>query len=478
MSAFNKYREAIGAELNAVLPQRIAAVDWDKETLQAHRSKALAKLLSHTDEHSRWHHKRFRGIDLSSISPDNIAALPTMTKMDLTAHFDDISTDPKVTKAWCEAHLAADNPYTDGSYIILASGGSSGHRAMQVYSPNSAAEFGSAGFRHSTRFALRKNAEAGRNNTPLAPPDLSKQVWIVAATGAAHATRVLPPILGFHEGNMFAVTDPMDKITAKLNALQPTHLVIYSSYLRHLIQAQEDGRLNISPINIALTSETPNPVDITRAKALWGCNIGSNWASIEFGTMGFSSGFEEGHLLSDDMLIIEAADEDNQPILAGEKAAKLLITNLYNTTVPLIRYELTDQLTIFNQPAKCGSNLRLASLVEGRLDDHFVYEGNIRVHSHLFRHVLEQRSGILEYQVKQTATGANLLLVPTGTSKGSNDTACDDATFKDNSQTQDITQRLERDLENIGVNGAKIHVDIVPSIQRTAAQKLTRFISL
>lgn len=71
--------------------------------------------------------------------------------------------------------------------------------------------------------------------------------------------------------------------------------------------------------------------------------------------MGLSSQFEDGHLLSDDMLIIEGVDEHGDAVPPGKKATKLFITNLYNTTLPLIRYELTDQMTIYEHPAVRGS---------------------------------------------------------------------------------------------------------------------------
>ncbi|MBQ0719536.1 MAG: hypothetical protein KBT88_06150 [Gammaproteobacteria bacterium] len=173
-----------------------------------------------------------------------------------------------------------------------------------------------------------------------------------------------------------------------------------------------------------------------------------------------SSGFEEGHLLSDDGLIIEALDENGEAILLGQKAAKLLITNLYNTTIPLIRYEFTDQLTIYDRPAVCGSNFRAASLVDGRLDEHFIYAGKTRVHVHLFRHVLEQRLGILEYQVRQTPNGADVDLLIAGNYRV---------------DTNEIKSLLEADLEKLGISNALVRVQIIESIKRTSAQKLKRF---
>ena len=459
MTAFTRFKKTCQAELQTILPERVAAIDWSTERLKLVRGEGLQKLLEHAARHSSWHQQRLRSIDLSSITPGDLSALPIMSKRDVQDNFDAISTDPKVTRAWCDMHLAAGSFYTDGTYCILASGGSSGQPGVQVYNPNAAMQFAAASFRGGIRYAARQG---------LPPSDPSKQFWIVAAAGAAHPTRVIPPLLGISGENLRAITDPFEELVASLNKQQPKQLMIYSSFLGRLIEAQLAGHLNISPDVISMTSETPSQPDIARAKEIFNCRISSNWGSMEFGTMGLSSQFEDGHLLSDDMLIIEAVNENNKAVQAGEKAAKLLITNLYNTTMPLIRYELTDQLTIHDRPAVCHSNLRAASWVEGRNEDHFVYHDgvtgkDIHVHAHLFRHVLEHCLEIIEYQVIQTLKGADVIVI-TKTKTGVD--------------TDNLQHTLACDLEKTGLTGARVTVRVVPIIERTSAQKLRRFIPL
>lgn len=452
VTAFETFKAACQAEIEAALPERLAAIDWKPSVLADHRSKALKELLSHATRHSEWHHERFMDIDLEAITPDDLTSLPTMTKEDVSANFNDITTDPKVTRDWCEGHLGEGTPYTDGTYCIIASGGSSGHRAMQVYNPGTAAEFIAAGLRMGLRYSQRTGAEF----------DLGKFVIIAAAPGAAHGTDIIARLMSeLPADNRLSVTDPMVDTVARLNEIQPGSMTIYSSYLRHLIQAHEDGRLAISPLSIMVSGETPSLVDIERATEIWNCPITSMWASSEFGIMGMSSHFEEGHLLSDDLLIIEAVDEDGAPVEPDTEAAKLLVTNLHNKTLPLIRYEMTDQLTIYSKPAACGSGFRAASFVKGRSGDNFVYEGKIRVHAHLFRHVIEQRPGILEYQVRQTKEGAKVLLVES-----------------EPVDEVEVATTLKHDLAKIGLPSPMVEVEKVPSIERTVAQKLKRFIPL
>ena len=55
MTPFETFKKACQSELQAVLPQRIAAVDWSAEKLSVERAKGLQKLLAHVLDHSPWH---------------------------------------------------------------------------------------------------------------------------------------------------------------------------------------------------------------------------------------------------------------------------------------------------------------------------------------------------------------------------------------------------------------------------------------
>lgn len=79
--------------------------------------------------------------------------------------------------------------------------------------------------------------------------------------------------------------------------------------------------------------------------------------------------------LSEDLHIVEPVDHDGAPVPPGTEAAKVLLTNLYNHALRLIRYELTDQVRILAESCRCGSARRSVADLQGRLDDHFDYGG-------------------------------------------------------------------------------------------------------
>jgi len=67
-----------------------------------------------------------------------------------------------------------------------------------------------------------------------------------------------------------------------------------------------------------------------------------------------------------DLCIVELVGADNRPVTPGVPSAKVLVTNLYNVTQPLIRYELTD--TFIRQP-DAAEHGYLRARVQGRNDE-------------------------------------------------------------------------------------------------------------
>lgn len=130
---------------------------------------------------------------------------------------------------------------------------------------------------------------------------------------------------------------------------------------------------------------------------------------------GVFSGFC-GHTshLPDDLCIIEPVDRQGDPVPPGETCARILATNLYNLTVPLIRYEVTDELTIREGACPCGCHFSRIEDPQGRSDDLFNFPDGTVIHPHVFRSTLGGEPRIIEYQVRQAPRGAAISIVAEG----------------------------------------------------------------
>lgn len=165
--------------------------------------------------------------------------------------------------------------------------------------------------------------------------------------------------------------------------------------------------------------------------------------------------------LSDDLIIVEPVDEAGRPVPFGMPSAKIFLTNLFNLALPLIRFEITDEVTFVDGSCPCGSTHRLVEDVHGRLDDCFVYGGVGTIHPLLFRSPLGQEAGILEYQVRQTSTGAAIGV----RCAGEVDLAA-------------VRAKIAAALADRGLVRPTIEIAPVDSFERQSTGKLKRFVPL
>ena len=158
-----------------------------------------------------------------------------------------------------------------------------------------------------------------------------------------------------------------------------------------------------------------------------------------------------------DTCIAECVDEAGRPVPDGTPSARVLVTNLHNFTQPLIRYELTDRFT----PAGASPAGFLRASIDGRADDAFRY-GATSVHPSALATALLRTAQVREYQVRQTARGADITVVA--------DASLDDAA---------LAAAVEQSLSQAGVTEPRVTISHAGAIARDPRTgKVRRFIAL
>jgi phenylacetate-CoA ligase len=442
------------ADAMAMAPRMIERLDWSADRLAAHRRQKLRAIVAHAVVGSPWHRERLAGVDLVHLDEDTLRELPTMSKGDLMSNFDRIVTDPRVTLARVNAHFQTieENGYLFDRYTAITSGGSSGERGVFLYDWEGWATFWLGCFRHLLRVKQSDPELAAR---PV------KIAWVMAshfthATAALGRTFASPNVIS----HRFPVTLPVDEIVAGLNEVQPDFVNAYPSALHLLSFEARAGRLRISPRRIQSGAEPLLPEIRAAAEAAWGVRVGNLYGTSEGGGVATPCDERRAHL-SEDLMILEPVDAEGRPVAPGEPAAKVYLTNLYNRAMPLIRYELTDEVTILGGRCSCGSAHRCVADIQGRLDDTFVYDGR-PVHPHVFRTALGRRGRIVEYQVSQTPAGASIAV------------RCNGPVDLD-----DLAREIEDGLERLDLEAPEVTIEAVAQLERTnGPAKLRRFVAL
>src|SRR3954471_10062571 len=178
--------------------------------------------------------------------------------------------------------------------------------------------------------------------------------------------------------------------------------------MHRLAGEMTSGRLHISPVELNCGAEPLLPDARAQIEAAFGRPVMNLYAAAEAGVIARSYPGSAGLHLNEDLAVYEPVDADMRPVAAGTTAAKLLVTNVINHAIPLIRYQLADELTMLAEPNPGPWTGRRIADIEGRVEGTFVYDGDVEVHLHLFRSALGRRRQILEYQVRQTRVGADI----------------------------------------------------------------------
>ena len=400
MSDYETQRQLHLAFATALAPSLVERLSWPADRLAAHRADRLREVVRDAIDRSPWHRERLADVDPARLDETSMREVPPMTKGDLMENFDRIVGDERLSLEFVNAHLET---VTTGSYLLdaytaVTSGGSTGERGVFVYDWVGWATFWVSIFRYLMRARWSR-------------PELESRPIVLGWVAAAHFTHATAALSRTFDSPdfinvRFPVTLATEQIVAGLNDAQPDVLLAYPSALHVLSFEAVAGRLRITPQQILSCAEPLLPEIRAAAEAAFGVRVGNAWGTSEGGGVGIPCEHARSHL-SEDLVIVEPVDEDGEPVAPGEPAAKLYLTNLFNRALPLIRYEITDEVTLLPEPCPCGSAHRCVADIQGRLDDTFVYDGR-RVHPHVFRSALSRHPGVVEYQVRQTADGARI----------------------------------------------------------------------
>lgn len=89
----------VQADVLAGLGDHVDRLSWSRDQIRTLQRQGLARLLAQAAEHSPFHARRLRGVDPSAVDPDDLSALPVMTKADMMKDLDDVFTDRRLRRA-------------------------------------------------------------------------------------------------------------------------------------------------------------------------------------------------------------------------------------------------------------------------------------------------------------------------------------------------------------------------------------------
>jgi phenylacetate-coenzyme A ligase PaaK-like adenylate-forming protein len=106
-----------------------------------------------------------------------------------------------------------------------------------------------------------------------------------------------------------------------------------------------------------------------RIRDAWRTEPHEFYATTEATVLASTSPRRIGLHLWEDLALVEVVDAADRPVPPGVPGHKVLVTNLVNRIRPLIRYEISDSVTVAGGVDPAGWPFRRLAAVEGRSDD-------------------------------------------------------------------------------------------------------------
>jgi phenylacetate-CoA ligase len=164
---------------------------------------------------------------------------------------------------------------------------------------------------------------------------------------------------------------------------------------------------------IVSTSMMLLPSERRTIETVFQCPVTDRYGCEEVGLIGCECEKHGGFHLNIDHLYVEVLRPDGTEALPGEEG-DIVVTDLMNRGMPLIRYRVGDVGVLADRPCACGRGLPLLERVTGRTADFLVRtDGSLVAGVSLVERTLTAIAGIAQLQiVQETRTAVRLRVVP------------------------------------------------------------------
>jgi len=201
--------------------------------------------------------------------------------------------------------------------------------------------------------------------------------------------------------NSFRMTkEDMERYIKIINQYKPELIRGYAGSLYELCRFAEANNLKIFTPKVLISSaETLTDYMREKIESVFGTKVYNFYGSREVN--GIAGECREGsmHIFTFSNYV-EVLDYHNLPVTEGEEG-KIIVTNLHNYSMPLIRFEIGDTGILESRRCKCGNKLPILKKITGRITDHFIKKDGTVIHGEYFTHLFYLKDWVKTFRVIQ-----------------------------------------------------------------------------
>ena len=204
--------------------------------------------------------------------------------------------------------------------------------------------------------------------------------------------------------NSFSMTEnDMLKFVNRINLFKPDYMLAYAQSANELAQYIKANDLVVHGFKGVITSAGTLFEDYRKTiEQVFHCKVYNRYGSRETGLMAMECECHDGLHINIFSQYIELVDEAGLNIPKNSNAeGRVIVTQLTNHAMPLIRYDIGDIAQWSTKECSCGRGLPLLRSVNGRTVNIFKKEDGTRIDGEYFTHLFYHLNYLKSFQVIQ-----------------------------------------------------------------------------
>ncbi|MFC1809702.1 phenylacetate--CoA ligase family protein [Candidatus Omnitrophota bacterium] len=165
--------------------------------------------------------------------------------------------------------------------------------------------------------------------------------------------------------------ETLKKFTRDLMLYKPKVLLAYARTLSFYARYLEENKITPpSPNSIITSAELLTDEDRFLIEEVFKTKIYNRYGCREFAVLASECEYGNMHI-NDECYYLEFLRSDGTLCKFGEEG-EIVITDLFNTSMPMIRYKIGDTGMMVDGECKCGRGLRIMKMISGRVTDFLI----------------------------------------------------------------------------------------------------------
>ncbi len=201
----------------------------------------------------------------------------------------------------------------------------------------------------------------------------------------------------------------------KLEEFQPKFIAGYPNAIYLVAQfIERRGKTKLKPKAVITVSEQLYDFQKELFRKVFGCETYNVYSAWETKQIGAECSEHSGYHIAAESVIVEIVNGEGGPVPAGSEG-RILITNLHNYAMPLIRYDMGDVGALSALVCPCGRGLPLLSRLSGRTTDFLITKSGSKIPGMALDFRPLASAGVEQFQIVQENYGEVIFkIVPTG----------------------------------------------------------------